>query len=210
MAVSILTNSPLPEDITNSILADVHKFNLNHSLTNCVTTTQPSAFERYIIKVSEKETPVDIVTFTQDLRRLFGIPDLTVYIDNYYAWITVVIKFGSTGHFIMWYDYVDFPDKATFLIEGRYASDNKTIDIIRFYHTNNHTSGTFTTPFDCDEDEFSLHYIGFRFLSQVMTGTSMYITDTSNPIVRPPQSSWTDPDTICQVINSITVNMDWT
>lgn len=63
-------------------------------------------------------------------------PNMTICVDIYYEWITVVLKLTSTK-FVLWHEYHEFYSDETFLMEGEVDENENIYTFSKFIYMNN-------------------------------------------------------------------------
>lgn len=94
----------LPEHLVDHIANKVHRIFTKDTLQKINTMYSP--FEKIFMESED---------VFETLKKLY--PEMTIRVDKYYEWITVVLKLTATK-FVVWHNYEEYYTNETFLMEG--------------------------------------------------------------------------------------------
>lgn len=101
-----MQESNLPEHLVDHIANQVHRIFSKEIFQEINTMHSP--FEKLFVENSEN--------FFDALEQLY--PDITVHIDKYIEWTTVVLKLNATK-FVVWHQYYEYCVDEIILMEGK-------------------------------------------------------------------------------------------
>ena len=113
----------LPEHLVDHIANKVHRIFTKDTLQKINTMYSP--FEKIFMESED---------VFETLKKLY--PDMTVHVDNYIDWITVVLKLTATK-FVVWHSYMEYMEANTFLMEGEVDEKENVYTFNKFIYMNN-------------------------------------------------------------------------
>jgi hypothetical protein len=155
-----MENALFPEHLTHSIAKRVHK---DYQEGVCFQVNQLySPFERLF-----REEGVPGEAMMEVLRREF--PEMEVCVDEYYEWITVVLKMNATN-FVMYHLYKEYGAHDNMVAEGRYVNGVMVFDRFQYKEMWRETV-RYTSAKAYTSQERGVNWIPFQFLNNVMGGS---------------------------------------
>lgn len=156
----VMDEATIPEHLLHTIAKRVHQ---DYQEGVCFQVNQLfSPIERIF-----REEGVPGVAMMEKLRQAF--PEMETHVDEYFEWITVVLKLNAT-QFIVYHVYKEYGADDNMVAEGRCVNGTLVFDRFQYKEMWRETV-CFTSANTYFNVQKGVNYIPFQFLNKVMGGS---------------------------------------
>lgn len=156
MMFNVMEKNGLPEHLVDSISNKVHRIFSKDVFQEINTMYTP--FEKIFLEENDVFDKLKIL-----------YPDMSIHVDKYYEWITVVIKLNATK-FIVWHHYEELYVLNCFLMEGEFNKDTNTYFFDKFVYMDRNYNIIHDAEKYFKTRHGHINWIPFQFLDHFMLG----------------------------------------